>query len=80
MSLQKEEKLPILSTTSVRSLSFSARVSAEAEVILGAEETCFKHDFETPGKWMVDDLVFSPFNCNPFTVQMTNTSIDLLQL
>ena len=50
MSLQKEEKSPILSTTSVRSLSFSARVSAEVVVILGAEETCFKHDFETPGK------------------------------
>ena len=57
MSLEKEEKSPILSTTSVRSLSFSARVSAEAVVILGAEETCFKYDL---GKWMVDDLVFSP--------------------
>ena len=50
MSLQKEEKSPILSTTSVQSLSFSVCVSAEAVVILGAEETCFKHDFETPGK------------------------------
>ena len=50
MSLQKEEKLPILPTTSVWSLLFSARVSAEAVVILGAEETCFKYDFETPGK------------------------------
>ena len=50
MSLQKEEKSPILSTTSVRSLLFSARISAEAVVILGAEEICFKHDFETPGK------------------------------
>ena len=50
MSLQKEKKSPILSTTSVQSLSFSARVSAEAVVILGAEETCFKYDFETPGK------------------------------
>ena len=56
MSLQKEEKLPILCTTSVRSVPFSARVSAKAVVILDAEKTCFKHDFETPGKmgwWMI---------------------------
>ena len=50
MSLQKEEKSPILSTTSVWSLSFSAWVSAEAVEILGAQETCFKHDFKMPGK------------------------------
>ena len=80
MSLQKEEKLPILSTTSVRSLSFSARVTAEPVLILGAEETGSSMTLKRQEKWMVDDLVFSPFNCNPFTVEITNTSIDLFQL
>ena len=50
MSLQNEEKSPILSTASALSLSFSALASAEAVVVLGAVETCFKHEFETPGK------------------------------
>ena len=50
MSLQKEEKSVILSRPSVRNRSFSALASAEAFVVLGAEEICFKHDFKTPGK------------------------------
>ena len=76
MTVQKESKSPNLSRTLVLSSSFLARASAEELVFLGVEDTCFKHDFGTPGK--IDCCwVGYTFNCDPFTVKMMDTSCNI---
>ena len=76
----QKKKSPNISKALVLCSSFLARATAEELVFLGVEETCFKHDFGTPGKMDGGWLGRLPPLTDPFTVKMMDTSIDLLKL